>query len=162
MASKKSKRPTKRAAPKKRAPAKKPAKRSPAPRRASANDEDLAIALEELEEAHTELARIALDENTAKRQLESKVSAAVSTEERLRREMEEIRVDLRTALADLEIERAATARERERVLQLQHDLAEARESERLAAHASDRAREQTEALKAELEKLRAPPKAENN
>jgi hypothetical protein len=160
MASKKSKRTKK--APKKRAAPKKPATRAPAPRRASANDEDLAIALEELEEAHAELARIASGENTAKRELESKVSAAVSTEERLRREMEEIRVDLRTALADLEIERAATARERERVLQLQRDLAEARESERLASHASDRAREQTEALKAELEKLRAPAKAENN
>lgn len=157
MASKKSKKSPR---PKKRAATKRPAKRATA--RRSATDEDLAIALEELEAAHTELARIASGENTAKRELEANVSAAVSTEERLRREMEAMRVDLRTALADLEIERAATARERERVLQLQHDLAEARESERLAAHASDRAREQTEALKAELEKLRATAKEQNN
>jgi hypothetical protein len=119
-------------------------------------DADLAFALEELEAAHSELARIASDENVARRELEAKGSAATTTEERLRHELDALHVDLRTALADLEIARAQAARERDQAQKLAHELAESREYERLATHAGDRAREESAALKAELEKLRAP------
>ncbi|MFI5290031.1 MAG: hypothetical protein ACHQ17_10300, partial [Polyangia bacterium] len=130
---------------------KKPPKRTSKPAAAGRGRSATAVALddderitlrEELAEARAELARIASGENSARRDLEARVSAASSLEERLRAEQEALRVDLRTALADLEIARADLNRAVERAQAALRETADARESERLATHASDAAREQ--------------------
>ncbi len=68
--------------------------------------EQVNLLQEELQAALGELARIASDENSARRDLEAQVSAARSREDALRRELEAVRMDLRVALADLEITRS--------------------------------------------------------
>lgn len=140
-------------------PVKKPARKpKAAPRKRPAeriSPDDVATLREELVEARAELARIASEENTARRVLEAKISAAESLEARLRAELEAVRVDLRTALADLEIARADSQRAEAKVEQARRDLAELRESEKISAHAADAAREQLVELRQEVERLRA-------
>jgi chromosome segregation ATPase len=109
---------------------------------------------EELAEARAQLARIASEENSARRDLETQVSIARSVEERLTRELEALRVDLRTALADLEIARADHQRAETKLLDALRTLAEVRESERLATHASADARERLVDLGREIDRLR--------
>jgi chromosome segregation ATPase len=141
---------------------KKPPKRTSKPAAAGRGRSATAVALdderitlrEELAEARAELARIASGENSARRDLEARVSAASSLEERLRAEQEALRVDLRTALADLEIARADLNRAVERAQAALRETADARESERLATHASDAAREQLATVRAQLERTR--------
>jgi hypothetical protein len=142
-----------RPAAKKRSPAKKPAKKSSAKRNATVAV-DAATLREELQEARAELARIAGEENHARRDLEAQVSAARAVEERLRNELEAMRVDLRTALADLEIARADQARTEGKLLQALRELRGVRESERLAAHASADIRDKLLDLEREIEELR--------
>jgi chromosome segregation ATPase len=129
----------------------KPARRAAAP---AAPGDDLTTVREELAEARAELARIASGENTARRDLEARVSAASSVEERLRAELEEMRMDLRTALAELEITRADQERAESRLGALVTELDGLRESERLATHASTDAGERLRDLRGENETLR--------
>ena len=71
--------------------------------------EQVNLLQEELQAALGELARIASDENSARRDLEAQISAARSREDALRRELEAVRMDLRVALADLEIARSRSS-----------------------------------------------------
>jgi len=109
---------------------------------ATAPTAELALVREELEAARRELARIGSVENHARRDLESQALAQDSVEERLRAELEAVKLDLRTALAELEITRAAEARAVERAHRLTEELDEARASERRAQLALDSARDQ--------------------
>ena len=68
--------------------------------KARVSDDELASLREELSAARAELARIASEESHARHELEKRVSSAASLEERLRAELEAVRLDLRTALAD--------------------------------------------------------------
>jgi hypothetical protein len=123
----------------------KPTKAKPAaPRRAQATPStaELALLREELEAARRELARIGSVENHARRDLEAQALAQDSVEQRLRAELDAVKLDLRTALAELEIARAAEARAVERAVRLGRELEEARASERRAQHALDVARDQ--------------------
>ena len=138
-------------------PAPKPTPRKVAPKRSRASStsaDAIATLREELDEARAELARVASDENVARRDLEARVSSAHSVELRLRQELEALHVDLRTALADLEIVRADRMRAEHKIEAAARDSADARESERLATHASDHARDQMLELRDELDKLR--------
>lgn len=121
------------------------------------NTDDRGALVEELDEARAQLARIAGEENNARRDLQAQVSRGRTVEESLRRELQAMRIDLRTALADLEISRADHARAEAKLLEALHELRAARESERLAAHATgdmrDRlldAEQENERLKREL------------
>jgi hypothetical protein len=121
---------------------------------------------EELAEARAELARIAGEENHARRDLVTQVSLGRSVEERLRDELEAVRIDLRTALADLEIARADHQRAEAKLLDALREASTARENERLASHASADTRDQlldlqreNERLQHELENARRPIQA---
>jgi DNA repair exonuclease SbcCD ATPase subunit len=123
----------------------KPAKAKPAAARraqATPSTAELALLREELEAARRELARIGSVENHARRDLEAQALAQDSVEQRLRAELDAVKLDLRTALAELEIARAAEARAVERAMRLGKELEEARASERRAQHALDVARDQ--------------------
>ena len=138
----------------------KPAARKPAPKkspkriRATLSTIDIDELKEELAVARAELARIAGEENHARRDLESQVWRGRTVEERLRDELEATRVDLRTALADLEIARADHQRAEAKLLEAQRELAAARESERLAAHSTADARDRQLDLEQENARLR--------
>ncbi len=129
-------------------------KAKPRAKPAARASEELTTLREELDEARAELARIASGENTARRDLESRSSSARSFEERLRLELEAMRVDLRTALADGEITRADQARAEHKLQLTLAELDGSRESERLATHASTNARERLHDIRAENETLR--------
>jgi len=139
----------------KKSVAKKPARKSSLKRSATVSV-DASTLGEELQEARAELVRIAGEENHARRDLESQVSAARTVEERLRNELEAMRMDLRTALADLEIARADHARAEGKLLDTLRELQGVRESERLAAHSSADIRDRLLDLERELEALRKP------
>jgi hypothetical protein len=136
----------------KQAAVKKPKKKSGS-KRTSPISNDAAAVREELAEARAELARIAGEENHARRDLEAQVSAARSIEDRLRNELEAMRVDLRTALADLEIARADHARAEGKLLDTMRELQSERVNERLAAHASADIRDRMLDLEREIERL---------
>ncbi len=129
-----------------------PVKRKPV-KSARAAAEDFAGLLEELEAARGELARIATDENHWRRDLDARISAQSAAEERLRGELEAVRVDLRTALAELEIARANEKRAEQRFITATRELAEAREGERRAEHASDAAQEELHQLRNQVQSL---------
>jgi hypothetical protein len=116
--------------------------------------DELATLREELAEARAELARIASEENVCRRDLEAQVSVAQSVEERTKDELEAMRTELRTALADLEIAHAGEARYESRLLLLAREVGELKEAERRAAHASVDASERLLGLQAENEALR--------
>jgi chromosome segregation ATPase len=144
----------------KRAAKRPKAKKKPTPKRtakptAKASADDLATLREELDEARAELARIATEENSARRTLEMQSSLGRSVEERLRAELEAIRTDLRTALADLEIAQADHDRAESKLIEAVRELSTARENERLAAHASADARDRLLDLERENQRLRA-------
>jgi hypothetical protein len=115
---------------------------------------DEATLKEELVEARTELARLASGENSARRNLEAQSSLGRSVEERLRAELEAMRVDLRTALADLEISRADHRRSEAKLIEAIRELSTARENERLAAHASADSRDRQLDLERENQRMK--------
>ena len=109
--------PTKRAAAKKRpAPRKSETKSKSAP--AIDSEERLREAMEELGEARVELSRLGHAMTAAHRQIEDDRLSAASARENLRSELNAVRTDLKTALAEAEIARidrertAATAQKR--------------------------------------------------
>src|SRR4051812_38934039 len=148
-----------RPAARKKSAAKKPANKSSLKRSATVSM-DASTLREELQEARAELARIAGEENHARRDLEAQVSAARTVEERLHNELEAMRMDLRTALADLEISRADQVRVEGKLLDMMRELQSVRESERLATHASADIRDRLLDLERELEELRRKPAIE--
>jgi hypothetical protein len=117
--------------------------------------DEIATIKEELAEARAELARIANVEVSARRDLETQSSLGRSLEERLRAELEAVRVDLRTALADLEIARADHQRSETKLIDVVRELATAHLNERQAAHAAADARDRQLDLERENERLRA-------
>jgi chromosome segregation ATPase len=135
--------------PKKRAATKKAAKRRPS---ASSPDE---LLREELTFARQELKRVATAENVVKRELEAALSNERNANDRLRAELDAVRLDLKTALADLEIARREMHRETARALALGREMAAAQEAQRLAEHAATSTREQLYELRREAERLRA-------
>ena len=116
--------------------------------------EEVSTLKEELAEARAELARIANVENVARRDLETQSSLGRTVEERLRSELEALRVDLRTALADLEIARADHQRSEMKLIEAIRELTTARENERLAAHSSADARDRLLDLERENKRMR--------
>jgi len=146
-------------------PARKPAphartaaKPAPARKRSAGDDHQLAELREELEAARGELARIASEENHWRRDLDARITAQSTVEERLSAELEAVRIDLRTALAELEIAHANERRADQRLGIATRELAEAREAERRAEHASDSALDELHRLRAEVARLRIPGK----
>ncbi|MDB4970638.1 MAG: hypothetical protein JWN44_6327 [Myxococcales bacterium] len=77
----------------------------------SDSEERLQEAMEEVAEARTELSRLGHAMTTANRELEEHRLSSASAREHLRSELNAVRVDLKTALAELEIARA----DRERI-----------------------------------------------
>lgn len=113
--------------PKKPPPRRKPpskrtaAKKRPAPRKSAPaidSEERLREAMEELGEARVELSRLGHAMTAAHRQIEDDRLSAASARENLRAELNAVRTDLKTALAEAEIARidrertAATAQKR--------------------------------------------------
>ncbi len=117
--------------------------------------EDARELREELEAARTELSRIASAENSAKRELEARRSGLSSAETNIRAELEAVRLDLKTALAELEIARAEIARSDGKLQHAQRTEVEATESARQALHVSENFRDQTHSMKTDLERVRA-------
>jgi chromosome segregation ATPase len=153
MAKKATQKPRK-AAPKKKAPAPKkkaPAKKVKAKSSPRAHGELLS---EELEAARAELKRLARDENVVRRDLEAALSNERNANDRLRTELAALRIDLKTALADLEIAHAEGQRIDGKAHAAARDLVQANEAQRMAEHAAAAAREQVFELKNENEKLR--------
>jgi chromosome segregation ATPase len=134
-----------------RAAGKPAARRPPAAAPSVPGDEALR---EELAAARQELARLALEENVVKRNLEAQFSDEKSANERLRAELEAVRLDLKTALADLEIARSDKQRSDSKALAAARDLVAAHEAQRRAEHAGDEARAKLYALESDNEKLR--------
>ena len=77
----------------------------PPPLAASDNEERLREAMEELTEARAELSRLGHALSAAHRELQDRQLSSGSAEEHLRAELEAVRTDLKTALAELEISR---------------------------------------------------------
>ena len=165
--------------PKKRSRSRKPAKRAaarpsagqgpakarrpatkPSPRRTVRLSGD-ELLIEELGAARQELKRIARDENAIRRELEAALPNESNGADRLRAELEAVRLDLKTALADLEIGRAEAQRESARAQALSRELAAALEAQRLAEHAATSTREQLYELRRETDRLRAELTKEN-
>jgi chromosome segregation ATPase len=109
--------PTKRAAPKRKRATPKRATPKRAPKRAAPkqhaapkphdidSEERLREAMEELVEARTELSRLGHAMTGAHRQIEDDRLSAASARENLRSELNAVRTDLKTALAEAEIAR---------------------------------------------------------
>ena len=112
------------------------------------------LLIEELAAARTELKRVAQEENDVRRELEASLSNERNGGDRLRAELDAVRLDLKTALADLEIARAEAQREGTRAQTLARELSGALEGQRLAEHAANSTREELFALRRELERLR--------
>jgi chromosome segregation ATPase len=131
-------------------------KKKPAParraRRPPSGDE---LLIEELGAARQELKRLAREENAVRRELEATLSNERNAGDRLRGELEAVRLDLKTALADLEISRSESQREGARAQALARELSSALEAQRMAEHAANSTREQLYQLKRETDRLRA-------
>jgi chromosome segregation ATPase len=149
-AKKSPKRKTKVKAKAKARPKTKPAVR---PRKPAVSSDDLSALREELDAARAELARIASDENHWRRDLDAQISAQSTHHERLRGELEAVRIDLRTALAELEIARANEKRAEQRFITATRELSEAREAERRAEHASDSVQDELHQLRNQVQSL---------
>ncbi len=119
-------------------------KKSPVKARPAVVDteERLREAMEELGEARVELSRLGHAMTAAHRQIEDDRLSAASARENLRHELNAVRTDLKTALAEAEIARI--------------------DRERTAAHAQKRIHELEDALtklRAEVAELRGAPPA---
>lgn len=124
---------------KKQPPARKPVRRAARPR-ALPLHEKLREAMEELDVAREELSRLGHAMTAAHRELEDERLSGKSSRENLRAQVEAMRTDLKTALAELEIARA--------------------DRERIASTAQKRIHELEQALslvKAEVAELQAAP-----
>ena len=77
------------------------AAKAPAPRIAPETEERLREAMEELVEARAELSRLGHEMTAAHRQIEDDRFASRSARENLRSELDAVRTDLKTALAEL-------------------------------------------------------------
>jgi hypothetical protein len=136
-----------------------PAKKKPAPKRAKrvtlSGDE---LLIEELGFARQELKRVANESSAARRELEASLSTERNASERMFSELEAVRIDLKTALADLEIARTEAQREGARAQGFQRELAASLEGQRLAEHAATATREQLYELRREYDRLRAEMK----
>jgi hypothetical protein len=117
---------------------------------AAAGGSELALVQEELEAARRELARIGSVENRARRNLAAQALEQDSVEERLLEELEAVKVDLRTALAELEIARGAQARAEERAARAVDEAEQAHTAERRAQLALDAVRDQLVEARREL------------
>ncbi len=104
------------------------------------SEERLREAMEELTEARTELSRLGHAMTAAHREIEDNRLSSASARDNLRAELNAVRTDLKTALAEAEIARA--------------------DRERIAGSAQRRIHELEEALarvRSEVAELRAPP-----
>jgi hypothetical protein len=137
---------------KKTAPRKAPRKTQAPKKKVALSGDELLI--EELAAARNELKRVAHEENAVRRELEASLSNERNAGDRLRAELEAVRLDLKTALADLEIARAEAQRESTRSQVLARELAASLEGQRLAEHAATGTREELFELRRELERLR--------
>jgi chromosome segregation ATPase len=110
--------------------------------------------LEELDAARGELQRLSGNLMVARRQLEAGRSTAQSAEQRLRDELDAIRIDLKVALADLEIAKTEAARLTRLCEEACLREEEARKAAARAERAADRNRDELLDLKREVEHLR--------
>jgi hypothetical protein len=147
----KAKKPNRKPAPKAR---KKPTAKPKRPIKKTVTLSGDELLIEELGAARQELRRIASEENQIRRELEAALSNERNATERMRQELEAVRLDLKTALADLEISRNEAQREGTRAQTLTRELAASRETQRLAEHAANTTREELFELRRELERLR--------
>ncbi len=109
---------------------------------------------EELTAARHELKSLAHADNILRRELEATLSNERNATDRLRAELGAVRLDLKTALAELEIARADAQRESARALAQGREMTAAMEAQRLAEHASTSTREQLYELRRENDRLR--------
>ncbi|HWE31130.1 MAG TPA: hypothetical protein VHB97_24145 [Polyangia bacterium] len=103
---------------------------SGATRAAEDDAERLREAMEELTEARTELSRLGHEMTTAHRQIEDNRLSSASAREHLRSELNAVRTDLKTALAEAEIARIdrerTAAHAQKRIHELENALARLR------------------------------------
>jgi predicted RNase H-like nuclease (RuvC/YqgF family) len=107
-----------------------PPQRMPPKIEADENEERLREAMEELTEARTELSRLGHEMTAAHRQIEDNRLSSASARENLRAELNAVRTDLKTALAEAEIARIdrerTVAQSQRRIHELEDALARLR------------------------------------
>jgi predicted RNase H-like nuclease (RuvC/YqgF family) len=107
-----------------------PPQRMPPKIEADASEERLREAMEELTEARTELSRLGHEMTAAHRQIEDNRLSSASARENLRAELNAVRTDLKTALAEAEIARIdrerTVAQSQRRIHELEDALARLR------------------------------------
>jgi predicted RNase H-like nuclease (RuvC/YqgF family) len=107
-----------------------PLQRMPPKIEADENEERLREAMEELTEARTELSRLGHEMTAAHRQIEDNRLSSASARENLRAELNAVRTDLKTALAEAEIARIdrerTVAQSQRRIHELEDALARLR------------------------------------
>jgi chromosome segregation ATPase len=137
--------PARRKSAKKSVTKKKPARAAKKPAvRALPVDEKLREAMEEVEVARVELSRLGHEMTAAHRQLEEQRLSAKSARDNLNAQLEAMRTDLKTALAELEIARADRERIAAGAQKRIHEL-----EEKLAKVTAEVAQLQTPKLSAE-------------
>jgi chromosome segregation ATPase len=107
-----------------------PLQRMPPKIEADESEERLREAMEELTEARTELSRLGHEMTAAHRQIEDNRLSSASARENLRAELNAVRTDLKTALAEAEIARIdrerTVAQSQRRIHELEDALARLR------------------------------------